>query len=59
MMRLDHLVTYSLSTSRTFNQKVDDSLLILYNFEILGSCCQGSPGKATFFNTSVIFPLID
>ena len=42
MMRLDHLVTYRLSTSRTFNQKVDDLLLILYNFEILGSCWQGS-----------------
>ena len=53
MMRLHHLVTYRLSTSRTFNQKVDDSLLILYNFEILGSCWQGSPGEAIFLNPSV------
>ena len=45
MMRLHHIITYRLSTSRTFNQKVDYSFLILYNFEILGSCWQGSWGK--------------
>ena len=58
MMRLDHLLTYCLSTSRTFNQKVDDSLLILNNFEILGGCWQGSHFPQPFGHIPSHWPVL-